>query len=247
VTAAPDPKRSSAFDVETRRCYICKRDLPLEEFRTITASSQGGRYRYVQPSHDCRDCNKAYKREQRRKKAEAEGRLFVSRDDMDARRAQRSADNEMRKAARQLLLRAAWAICRAFRALSVDARAERMARRVRQQRERYHTDPEYWAARKALKIRRKRAQEGTEVERVSLLRVAERDGWVCSLCGGVVKRTSDDTRETWSMDHVVPLSKGGHHTYENVRLAHRGCNSAKGNRGTPRSTGPSTGPSGQYG
>jgi 5-methylcytosine-specific restriction endonuclease McrA len=34
-----------------------------------------------------------------------------------------------------------------------------------------------------------------------------------------------------SHDHVVPLTKGGSNTPDNVRLAHRGCNSSKGNRG----------------
>ena len=29
-------------------------------------------------------------------------------------------------------------------------------------------------------------------------------------------------------DHVVPLSKGGDHTYENIRLACWACNTAKG-------------------
>jgi 5-methylcytosine-specific restriction endonuclease McrA len=33
--------------------------------------------------------------------------------------------------------------------------------------------------------------------------------------------------EDASMDHVVALSMGGDHTYNNVRLAHAACNSAK--------------------
>jgi 5-methylcytosine-specific restriction endonuclease McrA len=30
--------------------------------------------------------------------------------------------------------------------------------------------------------------------------------------------------------YIVPLSKGGTHTYDNVQCAHFGCNSRKGNR-----------------
>lgn len=30
-----------------------------------------------------------------------------------------------------------------------------------------------------------------------------------------------------SIDHVIPLSKGGSHTWSNVRLAHKGCNTYK--------------------
>lgn len=33
-----------------------------------------------------------------------------------------------------------------------------------------------------------------------------------------------------SIDHLVPISKGGTHTWDNVRLAHRLCNSLKGNK-----------------
>jgi 5-methylcytosine-specific restriction endonuclease McrA len=35
-----------------------------------------------------------------------------------------------------------------------------------------------------------------------------------------------------SIDHVRPISKGGSHTWDNVMLAHKGCNSKKGNRET---------------
>lgn len=30
-----------------------------------------------------------------------------------------------------------------------------------------------------------------------------------------------------SIDHVIPISKGGTHTWDNVRLAHHHCNSIK--------------------
>ena len=62
----------------------------------------------------------------------------------------------------------------------------------------------------------------TQVEPVSHPVVAERDGWRCAICRRRV------TRETWSLDHVVPLSKGGAHTYANVVLAHKRCNSLRG-------------------
>jgi 5-methylcytosine-specific restriction endonuclease McrA len=32
------------------------------------------------------------------------------------------------------------------------------------------------------------------------------------------------------MDHIVPISKGGTHTLDNVQMAHRFCNLSKGNR-----------------
>lgn len=77
-------------------------------------------------------------------------------------------------------------------------------------------------AKRAADARRRQQKGSTQVEPVSHVLVAERDGWRCAICRGEV------TRETWSLDHVVPLSKGGAHTYANVVLAHRSCNVRRG-------------------
>lgn len=74
---------------------------------------------------------------------------------------------------------------------------------------------------RATDARRRSSIELTQVEHISTMRVAKRDNWTCWLCSGAV------TRETWSLDHVIPLSKGGAHTYDNIKLAHRDCNSRK--------------------
>ena len=49
-----------------------------------------------------------------------------------------------------------------------------------------------------------------------------RDEGVCHLCGELTPR-----REA-TLDHVVPLSKGGSDHHTNLRLAHRSCNSGRG-------------------
>ena len=66
--------------------------------------------------------------------------------------------------------------------------------------------------------------------------VYERDGGVCYLCGkpcdwgdfmikdGVIVYGNNYP----SRDHVVPKSQGGRNEWQNIRLAHRGCNSRKG-------------------
>jgi 5-methylcytosine-specific restriction endonuclease McrA len=47
---------------------------------------------------------------------------------------------------------------------------------------------------------------------------------MCHLCGLPV-----GARERhW--DHVVPLSKGGAHSMDNIRVSHAVCNQRKGNR-----------------
>lgn len=61
--------------------------------------------------------------------------------------------------------------------------------------------------------------------------VYERDEWTCGLCSEPVDRNM-----AWpdpmspSLDHVLPLSKGGHHVMANVQLAHLSCNVRKGAR-----------------
>ena len=73
--------------------------------------------------------------------------------------------------------------------------------------------------------RRRAKRHGVDYEKVDPLAVFERDGWVCGLCGEPV-----DRRLQWphplsaSQDHIVPISRGGSHTFDNVQCAHLECN-----------------------
>jgi 5-methylcytosine-specific restriction endonuclease McrA len=58
--------------------------------------------------------------------------------------------------------------------------------------------------------------------RLSRKEVFIRDNYTCQYCG---LRTRDLT-----LDHVVPRSKGGPHTWENLVSACRGCNHKKGGK-----------------
>lgn len=67
---------------------------------------------------------------------------------------------------------------------------------------------------------------------VRLAEIAARDKWKCSLCGKrVLKSKKAPHPSSPSLDHVIPLSKGGAHDPANVALAHLGCNVTKNNRG----------------
>jgi 5-methylcytosine-specific restriction endonuclease McrA len=61
--------------------------------------------------------------------------------------------------------------------------------------------------------------------------VAERDGWRCQLCGASVDRERTHP-DPWSgsLDHIVPLARGGTNDFANLQLAHLGCNLSKGAR-----------------
>lgn len=58
--------------------------------------------------------------------------------------------------------------------------------------------------------------------------VFERDSWTCGICGEAVDQFASpfDPRSA-TVDHVVPLSRGGEHSLANAQCAHLGCNSAK--------------------
>lgn len=58
--------------------------------------------------------------------------------------------------------------------------------------------------------------------------IYERDGWRCQLCGKKVNRNAGpNTKWGPSLDHIVPRSRGGADTTDNLQLSHRMCNSIK--------------------
>ena len=79
--------------------------------------------------------------------------------------------------------------------------------------------------------RRKRIKDHAVVERISRRRIFDRDKWLCGICDESVDATlgAPDPLSA-SLDHIVPVSRGGNHTVDNVRLAHLGCNIKRGNR-----------------
>lgn len=57
----------------------------------------------------------------------------------------------------------------------------------------------------------------------------ERDGWTCHLCELPIDRDAHPNSDfAPSLDHLIPRSKGGSHDSENLKTAHRVCNSRRG-------------------
>jgi hypothetical protein len=73
---------------------------------------------------------------------------------------------------------------------------------------------------------RRARQNGARYEVIDPQRVFERDGWKCQLCGRKTAGIFPDPRAP-TLDHIVPLSKGGDHLYTNVQCACFECNSLK--------------------
>lgn len=73
---------------------------------------------------------------------------------------------------------------------------------------------------------------GVQYEPIQPRRVFARDGWRCGICGRKVdKRLKAPNPMRASLDHIVPMSKGGDHLLANVQCAHLRCNVGKRERG----------------
>ena len=88
-----------------------------------------------------------------------------------------------------------------------------------------------WNTRRRIKM-----QNAMVDEDITLHDLFMRDKGICYICGGMCdwddhsyKNNHFVSGQTYpTIDHVKPLAKGGKHSWDNVRLAHFVCNSAKG-------------------
>jgi 5-methylcytosine-specific restriction endonuclease McrA len=85
---------------------------------------------------------------------------------------------------------------------------------------------------RATKEKRDSRIKSGEREAVWPSRVFARDGWMCRLCG---IDTPKELRGSYEhnapeLDHVVPLSRGGAHTFNNTQCLCRSCNGWKAAR-----------------
>jgi hypothetical protein len=72
---------------------------------------------------------------------------------------------------------------------------------------------------------------GVEYEYINVMKVFERDGWKCQICGVSTPKSRRGTKHfnAPELDHRIPMSKGGGHLYSNVQCACRRCNAEKSN------------------
>lgn len=68
------------------------------------------------------------------------------------------------------------------------------------------------------RARKKSTSDGT----VNYKKILEEFGMVCHICNGDIADKAD-----LHFDHVIPLSRGGRHTFDNVRPSHAHCNLVK--------------------
>jgi|ERR1051326_2649289 5-methylcytosine-specific restriction endonuclease McrA len=88
--------------------------------------------------------------------------------------------------------------------------------------------PEY-----CLRVRHKRMamEKAAWDEDVDIAVLYARDGGICQLCLETVDYELRGRHPMQkSIDHIIPISRGGRHGYANTQLAHLECNIKKGNR-----------------
>jgi predicted transcriptional regulator len=111
---------------------------------------------------------------------------------------------------------------------SCKRKAKKMRRKER--------DPQYKSNQKRFKrekgyIARAKKYGCEYVYGITIKAVFKRDNGICKICGkpcDMNDRTYGDYGPNYpSVDHIIPLSRGGSHTWNNVQLAHTICNSYK--------------------
>ena len=83
------------------------------------------------------------------------------------------------------------------------------------------------SSRNAKHKRRVRLHGNGRKESISLAVLFKRDHGVCQICRRAVQPSAKGWPSGASIDHIIPVSRGGEHTYENVQLAHIRCNTMR--------------------
>jgi 5-methylcytosine-specific restriction endonuclease McrA len=82
------------------------------------------------------------------------------------------------------------------------------------------------------RVKRRAVERGAYAEVVNPFRVFSRDGWHCASCGTSTPLKARGTTypNAPELDHIIPISKGGQHTYLNTQCLCRTCNQRKSDK-----------------
>ena len=229
----------------TKRCHACKAVLPIAAFAINRAIADG-------MSNKCRSCLSDYRKAQYAENPEPhkkrstdyrhanpdkcrESRLRCYVKHAAKRRVEARAYYEANRG-RRLKQHRAWlerrrdyalAYQRAYNQANQAWKNEKLRRKretmTPEQRNKWAREHPHEVADTAARCRARR-QNCPRIERINRREVIERDGRTCYLCQRVL------TPRDVTLDHVIPLARGGSHTTDNLRVCCMPCNSHKGKR-----------------
>jgi 5-methylcytosine-specific restriction endonuclease McrA len=88
----------------------------------------------------------------------------------------------------------------------------------------YANRPTSRTAKKSRDHARRATKNGSLADKLDFNKIWNLSCGICYLCGDFVSRGTEQ------YDHVIPISKNGTHTYNNVKVAHSTCNQRKYNK-----------------
>ncbi len=198
-----------------KTCHKCGAEKPLDDFPKRSDSKDGY-------AHECRECRNSYLKAyyaKNKDKIQTQQREFRENNKEHVKAWQKLNRTRHKKeiAERERLHRlnnkdAIRAYGKAWYYANID-RMRELSKKWAKENPEKHSDHQ--------RTRRARKRNAF-VEKVELEVVAERDNWICGICGEPVERKDA------SLDHIKPLAKGGLHSYGNTQLAHLSCNKSKG-------------------
>jgi len=84
----------------------------------------------------------------------------------------------------------------------------------------YKKKPENWQLRPLV------VQQSTD--KFTKIEIFQRDHWLCQICYKKINnKMSFPHPDSATLDHIIPICKGGKHTKDNVQCAHWKCNKKK--------------------
>lgn len=90
------------------------------------------------------------------------------------------------------------------------------------------TSPTYYAMHKRNRMRRKNYKDSVISEPYSKQQVWDKSSGVCGICGlNIPENAESKSPLFFTVDHIVPLSKGGNDVLDNLQAAHFLCNCTK--------------------
>lgn len=168
--------------------------------------------------------SKAYHEKHRAEVLPKRRELWALRSEADRAEVRKSwLRNREKRNAQRRLRRAADIQAAKQREAAVRARPGYSERAVARTAEWNRQHPEHARLLRLKEDAKRRAREREVfVEAVDHRVVFDRDKGICGIC-----KLDVDHASPWEVDHIVPISKGGLHSYANVQLAHRSCNRRK--------------------